>query len=84
MRQGTIIPRRLRKHGFGSYPLDISGETAPTSQVLPTELLCRADVLWFIVGIVVMLNYGSRQKGDRIQQQNLVNYQIMRLPPLTS
>ena len=31
MCQGTIIPRQLRKHGCGSYPLDISGETVPTS-----------------------------------------------------
>ena len=36
--QGTIVPCQLWKHGSGSYPLYISGETALTSQVLLTEL----------------------------------------------
>ena len=74
MHQGTIIPRQLRKHGSGSYPLAISGVTAPASQVLPTELPSRADVLWFIVGIVVLLNCGSRQEGDRGQQNLMVKF----------
>ena len=67
MRQGTIIPLQLWKHGSGSYPLDILGDTAPALQVLPTELLCQADAMGFIVGIVVLLNCMSRQEGDRGQ-----------------
>ena len=60
--QGTIIPHQLRKHGFGSYPLDISGETAHALQVFPTKLLFQADFLWFIVGIVVLFNRGQDRK----------------------
>ena len=67
-RQGNIIPGQLWKHGSGSYPLDISGETVPSLQVLLTDLLCQADVLWFIISIVVLLIHGSRQEGERGQQ----------------
>ena len=36
--KGTIIPLKLWKHGSGSYPLDIAGETMPSSQVFRIEL----------------------------------------------
>ena len=53
MRQGTILPRQLRKHGSGSYPLDISGETAPASWLLSTELdlsgRCLVVSCWYCV-----------------------------------
>ena len=50
-RQGTIIPHQLWKHSVGSYPLDISGDNAPTSQVLLTELAllgrCLVVYCWY-------------------------------------
>ena len=50
-RQGTIIPSQLRKHGSGSYPLDISSGSVPASQVLPTELAlsgrCLVVYCWY-------------------------------------
>ena len=64
--EGNIIPHQLWKHGFGSYPLDISGETAPASWALPIQLAllgrCILVSCWYCVVVEPWVETRERKR----------------------
>ena len=72
LRQGTIIPHQLWKHGFGNYPLDISGETAPALQVLAVEVALTGRYLvvscWYYVIVELWVETRRRKRPTGVEK----------------